>query len=81
MAPGFNLIGCDSWFTSRFWIFMTELFDINGPFDIKDKKIKLNGISMDLWYLNNMKVIWTLLTVNYVDYIIDSFNSVHNWLN
>ena len=40
---------------------------------------------MDLWYLNNMKVISILWTLNYVDCVpfscIDSFHIVHNWAN
>ena len=36
----------------------------------------------DLWHLNNMEVILTLWTLNYVDGIpfscVDSFNSIHD---
>ena len=40
---------------------------------------------MDLWHLNNMKVIWTLWTLNYVDCIpsscIESFHIVNDRAN
>ena len=40
---------------------------------------------MDLWHLNNMKVILTLWTMNYADCVpfscIDSLNIVHNQAN
>ena len=39
---------------------------------------------MDLWHLNNMKVILTLWTLNYVDCVpfswIDSFHIAQNFL-
>ena len=39
-------------------------------------------LSMDLWHINNMKVIVTFRTFNYVDFVpiscTDSFYVVHN---
>ena len=47
-----------------------------------DKIKKSIEISKDLWCLNNMKVILTLWTLNYVDCLpfscIDSFHVLHN---
>ena len=37
---GFNLMSCDSWFTTRFWIFTTKFFIIMCL--RQDKKIKTN---------------------------------------
>ena len=87
----FDLTGNDLGFTTRFWIPMIELFVIMNSFMIT-VKIKINGLTMDLWHSNNMKVIlckfakghcfWTLWTQNYVDFIlfsyIDSFHMAHN---
>ena len=58
---------------------------LSWAFSRPDKK-KLIEISMDLWLLNNMKVILTTVwTLNYVDCIpfscIDSFHIVHNRAN
>ena len=39
---------------------------------------------MDLWHLNNMKIILTLWTLNYVDvflFCIDSFHIIQNRAN
>ena len=40
---------------------------------------------MDMWQLNNIKIILTLWTLNYVDFVpsscIDSFQIVHNQAN
>ena len=39
---------------------------------------------MDLWHLNNMKVILIFWTLNYVDCVpfsCNTFHIVHNWVN
>ena len=47
-----------------------------------DIRYKLLESSMDLWHINNMKVIVTFRTLNYVDFVpiscTDSFYVVHN---
>ena len=77
----FDLPGRDSWLTTRFWIFTTEFSVIIEPF-YNNIRYKLLESSMDLWHINNMKVIVTFRTFNYVDFVpiscTDSFYVVHN---
>ena len=76
---GFNLLGCDSWSTTRFWIFMIEFFVIMSLFTKRQKPLELK---MDLWHLNNMKVVLTLWTLNYVDCVpLSCLYYLHNVLS
>ena len=74
----FDWTSSDLWFTTRFWISMTELF-YNELFHNNRGKWKSMDLSMDLWHSNYTKVIlcnfakdhcfWTLWTLTYVDCI------------
>ena len=85
MGKVFDLMSHDSWFMTRFWIFMTEILCYQEPFHDKTKKWKSMELSVDLWHLNNMKIILTLWTLIYVVCFpfscIDSFHIVHNQTN
>ena len=65
---GFDLMGCDSWFTTRFWISQINSL-LSRVFSWQDKNIKINGIFdgsvtlellMDLSRLNIIKLSNTL---------------------
>ena len=43
------------------------IFCYHEPFDDKIKRLKSVEVSLDLWHINNSKVILTLWTLNYVD--------------
>ena len=76
---GFNLLGCDWWSKTRFWIFMTEFFVIMSLFTKRQKPLELK---MDLWHLNNTKVVLTLWTLNYVDCVpLSCLYYLHNVLS
>ena len=76
-----------SWFVIHYKIlnFQDWILCYHEPFHKKIKIWKSMEFWMDLWHLNNMKVILTLCTLNYVVCgpfsCIDSFHIVHNPAN
>ena len=66
----FDLTHSDLGFTTRFWIFITELFVTMNSW----RKWKSMDLSVDLWHSNNMKVILP-------NYLILFSNFQKTWLN
>ena len=88
--PGFNLMGCGSWFSTRIWISTTEFVVITNlfmtSFLFKEKYhliyiFKITFMSQE--YTTNNNYVWTLYTLKYVDFFLlsstNTFPIVSNW--